>query len=165
MADTIYSYLANDHRRLEDALLRAASPGDAIDTGAYAEFREGLLRHIGMEEKILFPAAQSARGGEPLPLAAKLRLDHGALAALLVLTPTKTIIAAIRTILAAHNPIEEGPDGIYQQCERAAAPAADQILVRLQCAPAVKVAAHVDSPVAIESANQALRRAGYDLKI
>ena len=68
MADTISSYLADDHRRLEDAL--------------------------------------------QLPLAAKPRLDHGALAALLVLTPTNSIIAAIRAILAAHNPIEEGPDGV-----------------------------------------------------
>jgi hypothetical protein len=41
-----------------------------------------------MEEKVLLPAAQKARGGEPLQIAAKLRLDHGALAALLVPTPT-----------------------------------------------------------------------------
>jgi hypothetical protein len=37
-----------------------------------------------MEEKVLLPFAQKKRGGEPLPIAAKLRLDHGALAALLV---------------------------------------------------------------------------------
>jgi hypothetical protein len=88
MAETIYSYLANDHRRLEEALQRATA-GREIELQAYSEFRGGLLRHIGMEEKILLPAAQSARGGKALPLAAKLRLDHGALAALLVLTPTK----------------------------------------------------------------------------
>jgi hypothetical protein len=70
-----------------------------------------LFRHIGVEEKILLPAAQTARGGNALPLAAKLRLDHGALAALLVLTPTNAIIAAIRAILAAHNPTPHHPGG------------------------------------------------------
>jgi hypothetical protein len=56
-----------------------------------------------MEEKILLPAAQRARGGEPLPVAARLRLDHGALAALLVPTPNPTILSALRGILARHN--------------------------------------------------------------
>src|ERR1044071_109398 len=109
---TLTAYLSGDHRRLEDALSRAAAHDGAIDPEAYLEFRAGLLRHIAMEEKILLPAAQAARGGQALPLAAKLRLDHGALAALLVLTPTDLIIAAIRSILAAHNPLEEGPNGV-----------------------------------------------------
>ena len=164
MTGSIYRYLANDHRHLEDALQRAMGLPGVIEARAYSEFRGGLLRHIGMEEKILLPAAQAARGGNALPLAAKLRLDHGALAALLVLTPTSSIIAAIRTILAAHNPIEEGPDGVYEQCEHLTRAEADAILVRLQSAPVVKLAAHVDSPVAIQSARQALQRAGYDLK-
>jgi hypothetical protein len=164
MSGLIYSYLANDHRGLEEALQRAAAT-PVIDPQAYFEFRAGLLRHIGMEEKILLPAAQAARGGAPLPLAPKLRLDHGALAALLVLTPTNSIIASIRSILAAHNPLEEGPDGVYNECEQMVGSGAEQILVRLQTAPAVKMAGHNDSPVAIESARQALRRAGHDLKL
>jgi hypothetical protein len=52
-----------------------------------------------MEEKILLPAAQAARGGKALPLASKLHLDHGALTALPVLTPTDSIVSAIRKIL------------------------------------------------------------------
>ena len=164
MAGRIHNYLANDHRRLEGALQRATATPGVIESQAYSEFRGGLLRHIGMEEKILLPAAQAARGGTPLPLAPKLRLDHGALAALLVLTPTNSIIAAIRYILAAHNPVEEGPDGVYEQCEHMAATETEQLLVRLQNAPAVKLAGHSDSPVAIESAHHALQRAGYDLK-
>ena len=91
-----------------------------IDASAYAQFRSGLLKHIGMEEKVLLPAAQKLRGGEPLPVAPKLRLDHGALAALLVPTPTAPLVAAIRAILKAHNPIEEDPGGIYEQCEELA---------------------------------------------
>jgi hypothetical protein len=49
----------------------------AIDHATYAEFRAGLLTQIGMEEKILLPVAQRARGDEPLPTAARLRLDPG----------------------------------------------------------------------------------------
>jgi hypothetical protein len=164
MAGAIHNYLANDHRRLEDALARALGEGDAIEPKAYLEFRAGLLRHIGMEEKILLRAAIVARGGQALPLAAKLRLDHGALAGLLVLTPTPAIVAAIRTILAAHNPLEEGPDGIYEQCEQLAGSEADKLLVQLQNAPAVAMAGYVDNAVAIGSARNAVQRAGYDLK-
>src|SRR5438093_3669294 len=157
MAGSIYSYLANDHRRLEDTLQRATSPDGAIEPQAYSEFRAGLLRHIGMEEKILLPAAKAARGGKALSLAPKLRLDHGALAALLVLTPTNSIIAAIRSILAAHNPVEEGPDGVYEQREHVTTTETEQLLVRLQNAPEVKLAGHSHSPVAIESAHHALQ--------
>ena len=57
MAGKVYRYLADDHARLDDALRRATRDSDRIDQTAYAEFREGLLRHIGMEEKILLPAA------------------------------------------------------------------------------------------------------------
>jgi hypothetical protein len=40
-------------------------------------------------------------------MAAKLRLEHGALAALPV-PPTLAIIAALRAILGTHNVLEEG---------------------------------------------------------
>jgi len=49
MAGEIYRYLTSDHAQLDDALRRATSDADHIDRSAYAEFREGLLRHIGME--------------------------------------------------------------------------------------------------------------------
>lgn len=164
MDGKVYRYLADDHRRLEGVLQRATAAAGSIDPTAYLEFRGGLLRHIGMEEKILLPAAQAARGGDALPLAARLRLDHGALAALLVMTPTDAIVAAIRAILRAHNPVEEGPDGIYAQCERLAGFDADHVLTRLQNAPPVAMAPYSDSDTAKQSARQALRRAGYDLQ-
>lgn len=163
MAGRIHQYLAEDHRRLEELLRRTTETNGLIDPQAYWEFRGGLLRHIAMEEKILLPAAQAARGGGPLPAAAKLRLDHGALAALLVLTPSPSIVSAIRSILAAHNPLEEGDDGVYSQCEQLAGTEADHILSRLQNAPAVAMAPYVDSPIAIRSAHDAVLRAGYDL--
>ena len=162
MPGSVYRYLADDHRRLEQLLDRSTRDPSRIDTAAYLEFRAGLLRHISMEEKILLPAARAALGGKPPPLAAVLRLDHGALAGLLVLTPTLTIINAIRTILAAHNPKEEGPDGIYSQCEGLPGFNADEILPRLQKAPSVAMADYIDSPLALASARNAIDRAGYD---
>lgn len=73
-----------------------------------------------MEEKILLPAIQRLRGSEPLPVAARLRLDHGALASLLMPMPTPAVITAIRAILAAHNQLEEGPGGLYETCDELA---------------------------------------------
>lgn len=165
MPGDIYRFLNDDHARLDALLERAAVDPMAIDLAAYAEFRAGLLKHIGMEEKVLLPAAQKRRGGEPLPAAAKLRLDHGALAALLVPPPRAAIVAALRAILKAHNPIEEAPGGIYEQCEELAAAEAGQILRQLQNYPEVKVLPHVDSPFVMEATRRALARAGYDLKV
>jgi hypothetical protein len=116
-----------------------------------------------MEEKMLLPAAQDAHGGEPLPAAAKLRLDHGALAALLVPTPTPTIVNAIRAILAAHNAIEEQAGGVYAACERLAGTAAGRLRARLEGFPEVRVAPHADGPRIMDATRRALARAGYDL--
>ena len=165
MSGKIHRYLAGDHLRLDALLDRAMSDPENIDATAYAQFRSGLLKHIGMEEKVLFPAARKQRGGEPLPLAAKLRLDHGALTALLVPTPTAPIVAAIRAILKAHNPIEEDPGGVYDQCEEPARAEADQILHELQNYPEVKVLPHVDNPFVMDATRRAIARAGYDLEV
>ena len=105
-------FLVEDHRRLDGLLQAAVAHPGTVDDHAYAQFRAGLLWHIGMEEKILLPAAQRLRGGEPLPLATKLRLDHGALASLLMPTPTAAILATIQGILADHNVLEEGVAGL-----------------------------------------------------
>ena len=84
----VYRFLADDHARLDLLLQRAFADPNRIDLQAYSEFRSGLLKHIAMEEKVLLPTAQQAQDGEPLPIAAKLRIQHGALAALLVPSPT-----------------------------------------------------------------------------
>jgi len=161
----LYQFLADDHLRLDGLLRRAVADARAIDGAAYAEFRRGLLKHIGMEEKILLPAARAARGGTPLPMAAKLRVDHGAIAALLVPPPTPKIIAALRAILTAHNAIEEGPDGLYDACERLAGTQAESWLARLRAAPEVAVSPYNDSPRVLPAARRALERAGYELDV
>jgi hypothetical protein len=65
MHGPLHRFFGADHRRL-DALLRGsiAEPG-RVDPAPFGEFQAGILRHIGMEEKVLFVAARRARGGEP----------------------------------------------------------------------------------------------------
>ena len=94
-AGTIEEYLELDHTRLNRLLTRAGAQPDKIDLDAFGEFRRGLLKHIGMEEKILLPAIQLRRDGEPLPIAAQLRLQHGAIAALLVPSPRPIVLKAL----------------------------------------------------------------------
>ncbi|HEX8793875.1 MAG TPA: hemerythrin domain-containing protein [Polyangiaceae bacterium] len=147
MARPIETLLTSDHARLDALLAKAEPGGGTIDTAAYAEFRQGLLRHIAMEEKILLPYARARRGGEPLPVAATLRKDHGELAALLVPSPTPEICARLRAILARHNPLEEGPDGVYATCDALAGAEAQQVVKRLEAQPRVPVAPHYDGPL------------------
>jgi hypothetical protein len=135
MPGPLYRFLAVDHARLDGLLQSAMTEAGTVNRAAYAEFRSDLLTHISLEEKILLPAVQRLRGGSPLALAAKLRLNHGALAALLVPTPTPTIVAALRAILVTHNIVEEGPGGVYECCERLVGAEAGALLAQLQSAP------------------------------
>ena len=164
MAGKLYRYLSEDHRRLDALLERAITKQESINAAAYAQFRSGLLKHIAIEEKILLPAAQRL-GGKPLAMASELRLDHGALAALLVPTPTAPLLAAIRAILKIHNSKEEGVGNVYEQCESLAETEVDQILRQLQDAPDVRVAPNFDSPEVMKAINRALVKAGYALNV
>lgn len=152
-------FLAADHRRLEALLGQATRVPGQIDPVPFAAFREGLLRHIGMEEKVLLPAATRARGGDPHPRAARLRLDHGAIAALLVPTPTPDLVATLRLVLETHDAVEEGPQGVYADCDCLLAVEVHALLDELRRYPPVRVAPHHDSPLAHEHIKDALARA------
>jgi len=160
----ITRFLKEDHRRLDGLLRSAVADIDQVDHAAYDQFRAGLLQHIGMEEKILLPAAQESRGGQPLPIAAKLRLDHGAIASLLMRTPTAMVIEMLRDILADHNETEEGPDGLYETCDTSVGAAAEKILARLQSAPVVNVMPYSDTATVMNTVRRAVERAGYRFK-
>jgi hypothetical protein len=156
----VREFMEADHKRLDKLLDKAFADQEHIDHESYDGFRQGLLKHIGMEEKILLPLAQKLRGGEPLQLAAKLRLDHGALASLLVPAPTPKIAHAIRTILEAHNPLEEGPNGVYEQCLDLIGNDSD-ILLQLMSAKDVPVATRLDTPKVLQGIKNAMIRAGF----
>jgi hypothetical protein len=162
-AGLLAQFLAEDHRRLDALLESAVAETGQVNHKTYDQFRAGLLRHIGMEEKILFPAVQRWRGGEPLPIAATLRLDHGALATLLMPTPTPAILATIRRLLTDHNALEEGPGGLYDLCDQLAGSEAEQLLVALRAVPSVAVMPHSDSPAVMNTLRRTLERAGYHM--
>jgi hypothetical protein len=143
----IRRHLVEDHGRLEAHLARAASDPARIDLDEFRRFRAGLLRHIGIEEKILLPAARRLCGGDPLPVARRLRLDHSALATLLVPTPTHALVAEIRRVLASHNPLEEDEGGMYDQVDGLLTPAeAEALLGRIRAVPEPPCAPYRDDP-------------------
>src|SRR5579863_1768560 len=129
--ETIRSFLERDHARLDQLLSRAAADPGNIDIEAFSECRRGLLKHIGIEEKILLPAIQRLRGGQPLAVAARLRLDHGAIAAMLVPAPRGAVLRALKTVLAIHNRVEEGADGVYADCDRVGAGESAALIERI----------------------------------
>ncbi len=161
----ITRFLAEDHRRLEQLLQTALMSVDHLAQGAYDRFRSGLLRHIGMEEKILLPAAQRWNEGKPLSIAVKLRLDHGAIAALLMPTPTAGVIAALNAILGEHNLIEEGPEGLYNMCDTWADPEIERLMAKLRAAPEVAVLPHSNTPAVLDAVRRAVKRAGYEYSV
>jgi len=70
MPGEIHRCLAGDHARLDGLLERAVRDPQNINAAAYAQFRSGLLKDFGREEKVLLPAARERRGSEALPIAA-----------------------------------------------------------------------------------------------
>ncbi len=131
--------LIADHHALGALLQRLRASGDTPDPALYDEFRAALLHHIAMEEKVLFPAARGCRDGERLALEDLIRTDHAALAGLMALPADGETIGHLWSILLAHNPLEEGPGGIYAECESALGSAAADVATRLAAVPPVKV--------------------------
>jgi len=143
---SIHTFLAQDHARLDTLLRRSVADPNVIDREAYKEFRAGLLRHIAMEEKVLLPDARHRRGGDPLPVAAQLRSDHGILATLLVPTPTHASVELLAKFLEEHNELEEKAGGLYATCDQLVGSEAEAVLARLRAVPEVRVAPHFDGP-------------------
>jgi hypothetical protein len=143
MKGPILDLLAADHRRLGALLERAAADPARFDHEAFEAFRAGLLRHIGIEEKILLGEARRRRGGTPLAIAARLREDHGVLGALLVPTPDAALAGEIRRLLDEHDALEEEPGGLYDACDDVIG-ADPAVLGRIAAAPEVPLAPHFD---------------------
>lgn len=162
MNRALYNFFTEDHRRLEALLDKATAVPGTIDETLYHQFRTGLLKHIKMEEKILFPAAQKANGGNPVPLAAKLRLDHGAITSLMVVPPTEDVIKVVRYVLDVHDELEEKTGGMYEICEQLAQEETAALLEQLANTTEVPVHPHNKAEYALGAAVRALERAGFD---
>lgn len=155
----IQDFLEADHRRLEALLDRACADAGQVEREAFDAFREGLLRHIAIEEKVLLAEAKRLRGGEALPAAAQLRLDHAAIASILAARPTCEFIDELRALLGVHNTLEEGPDGVYAQCESLAGDGRPALLERIHAVPPVRVAPYSPPERIRREISRALRSA------
>ena len=165
MPGALYQYLAEDHERLDSLFQCAVARPDEIDAESYHEFRKGLLRHISMEEKIVLPSIARLQGGKKPAMWERLRLDHGALVALLAPTPTPSIMLTIRSILEIHNELEEQEGGLYKLLEDMAGSEMEQMLAQLKAAPAVAVLPNNDKPEVLDAAKKAVARAGHEFKV
>jgi hypothetical protein len=159
---SINNLMTADHRRLEALLKRVDADPEHTDTTAFTEFRAGLLRHIGMEERILLPAVRSRKADEPLAHEEQIRKDHAALAALMVPPPLPQVLAAIRGILKIHDAREEGAEGIYAEIDDRLSAEENLIIQRLREAPPVPVSPFVGNPDVLEATKRVLARSGYE---
>jgi hypothetical protein len=147
----LHRFFAADHDRLDELLRRALAGTGPVDLELFGAFRAGLLRHIGMEEKVLFAVAREVRGGMPLALAERLRVDHGAIVALLVPTPTRALVDQLLSVLGPHNRREEEAGGVYAAADETIAPAAAERLVEeLADFPGPPLKPYNDSPAVLK---------------
>lgn len=120
---SISEFLGWDHDRLDALLgevLDLASAGSRVEASArFGEFRTGLLRHIRMEEEILFPTFEKVtgiRGGGPT---SQMRVEHEQIKGLLarvsdalatpegVTSELGPLHATLLAVLGEHNEKEE----------------------------------------------------------
>lgn len=162
MNKPLHEFFTNDHHRLDQLLTKATELPGEIEMDYYHQFRIGLLRHIKMEEKTLFPAARKANPALMQELIPRYRLEHGALTALMVPPPDEALIKIIRHVLEKHDLAEEEPGGLYDVCEALTHGQTQELLSQLALVEEVPVHPPNAAPIAIESARRALARAGYD---
>ena len=164
MSGALYQYLANDHDRLDALLERAIASHEVVDNQAFGEFRKGLLRHIGMEEKIVFPAIVKRLDKKRASIIARLHLDHGAIVSLLAPPPSASVVATLQSILQAHNGLEEQVDGLYELLEESVGSETEEWLAQLKTVPPVAVLPHNGKPEVLAAAKRAVAQAGYEFK-
>jgi hypothetical protein len=157
MAGSLHEFLSRDHARLDALLSACLAAGDAIPYEHYDAFRRGLLRHIGIEERLLFPELRKQRGATGLER--QLHRDHAALAALLVPPPTRREIEQIAAILESHNVLEETSGGLYEIIESLSGEGLPSLLEAIHALPEVRLAPHSDSEILRRTIAQLLREA------
>ena len=156
MPSTLHEFLANDHARL-DALLEECLRAEELPYASYEEFRRGLLRHIGIEERVLFPELRKHRGTTELER--QLHRDHAALAALLVPPPTRRELEQIAAILETHNVLEESEPGLYEIIEQVTEDL-PSLMERVHAIPETRLAPHSDTELLRTTIEQLLRERG-----
>lgn len=157
MPADLHDFLTHDHERLDAILDAAVRPDGTIDLDRWNEFRRGLLRHIGMEERVLFPELR--RRGRFSEAHRQLHRDHALLGALLVPPPTKAEIDLVRATLTQHNPLEEEAGGLYDLAETLVGDELAGLMERVHAIPEIPLAKFSDTPTLRWSIEQLIREA------
>jgi hypothetical protein len=63
---------------------------------------------------------------------------------LLVPPPTRELIGTLRSVLEEHNPLEDAPGGLYEECDRAAGDDTQSVLARMQAIAPIRASEHLD---------------------
>jgi hypothetical protein len=127
--------MESDHRRIEESLSRALK-GPTLDEGCYREFREVLLRHIGIEERVLLCGLKAAR--IDFAQAKAIHREHAAMGALLAAVPDTSLARELERLLVGHIDLEESPEGLFALCRSGLS--AQVLVVEAHAYPAVKPA-------------------------
>lgn len=141
---TVMGYLSADHRRLDGVMEECRSLSAAGDMkGAairFVEFRAGLLRHIGIEEELLFPEFEAATGLSEGGPTGVMRHEHLEIRRLMELidelfrgpspSPTEfeSLRSAVVSLLHEHNLKEERI--LYPMTDRMVPPSQRDALVK-----------------------------------
>lgn len=156
-----FQYLESDHNKLEGFLNQATLIAGEFNMEFYDKFRCGLLRHISIEEKIAIPTILQITGA-PVEDAARIRSDHGAIGALLVMSPTASIVATLRSILEVHNTMEEEEGGFYSLLDKITGTDATELLKRMETSPEVPASKYNDKQGVLDAVKRAVARSGYE---
>jgi hypothetical protein len=152
-------WLTHDHQEI-DGFLQDALANEGFDPVPFAKFRERLLRHIGIEERILFPAVREHISHMGKARLADLRVEHAALTTLLVPTPDRALVLEIQSLLTGHNAVEEADNGVYDECIAALADKeALRVLDAARTRKPVPTTGYFDGPGTVRTAAEALAKA------
>lgn len=122
--DTVMDYLMTDHRRLDgimESCRALAAAGNMKGAGSrFMDFRKGLMRHIKIEEGLLFPEFEAATGlDRSSGPTGVMRHEHAEIIRLLdliqdvfesaqpVASEFESLRSAVAALLAEHNGKEE----------------------------------------------------------
>ncbi len=139
----ISEFMTGEHRHCDAGFAKAESAASEDDLegarSAYAEFEAALLGHLGMEEKVLFPAFEAKTGMNGGPTAV-MRMEHDQMRGLLgqmqralsggSLDDFLGLAETLNVLIQQHNMKEEHM--LYPMTDRALGGEATTIIERMR---------------------------------
>lgn len=116
MTGPIATVFAAEHQALRAMLRDCLATPAGVDLARFEQFRQALLHHIAVEEKVLLPALER-KLGHPTLMHEAMRKDHAGVAALCVPAPNRAWVEALQLQLEEHHRVEEGDHGFFALCD------------------------------------------------